>query len=76
MSSNYGLELSVSVVSRGPTCGAYEISGIKWRRNSAVVVAEYPAKRFLYFSKREAIAAYRAGVKSGDIVADSFRWQN
>lgn len=75
MASNYGLELSVSVVSRGPTCGAFEISGIRWRRNSADIIAEYPVKRFLYFSKREAIAAYRAAVKSGDIVADSFRWQ-
>jgi hypothetical protein len=75
MASNYGLELSVSVVCRGPISGAYEVSGIKWRRNSADIIAEYPAKRFLYYSKREAIAAYRAGVKSGDIVPDSFRWQ-
>lgn len=67
MASNYGLELTISRIHRGPMAGAYEIHGAIWKRGSADIVAEFPAKTFLYWSKRDAIREYRAGVKSGEI---------
>jgi hypothetical protein len=73
--STYGLDVTVERVTRGPMAGAIDVSAIQWRRGSADIIAEYPAQRFLYYGKREAIALYRAAIRDGKLTPDGFRWQ-
>lgn len=72
--STYGLEVTAERVARGPLAGAYHVTGIQWRRGTAEIVAEYPGHTFLYFTKREAVARYREGIRTGRIVAERGFW--